>query len=355
MPLRLGDNPRVTAYTVALVLAAFQGGGPGYVPVVQGGKWGFINQQGRLVIPAQFDGARGFEGPLAAAKQGTKWGFINAFGAWVVAPEYDVVGDFSEGAAAVLAGDRIGFVNSSGQFLIRPRFPAAFHDPGQLPAFKQGLAGVYVESGANAFGWRYIDFAGNDAFPAVFATGSDFSEGVAAVAVSAGSWGYVNRDGEFVIEPKFEYAGPFRNGLAAVVKDKKMGYIGKSGAFVIPNRFEEALDFSEGLALVRENGKYMVIDTEGKQAFAKTFVEVDPLAMEVFRFSEGMLVFIEQRDNGEFSWGYVDRAGRVAIRPKFDFGGLFKNGIAPVTVRKGDDLLHGYIDKSGRYVWEPSK
>jgi hypothetical protein len=345
----------VNALCVALAFLGTPGTAQGYAPIVQGKKWGFISQQGRVVIQPQFDEARAFEGTMAAAKQGKKWGFVNPSGAWVVPPEFDFVGDFSEGAAAVVAGDRIGFVNSSGQFIIRPSLPWAFSDPPYLPAFKQGFAGVFVELERGGYAWRYLDLAGNSAFAGSFMFGSEFSEGLAAVSISAEAWGYVDREGKLIIEPKFTYAGPFRNGLAAVVKDKKMGYIDKMGAFVIPNKYDEALDFSEGLALVLEGERYKVIDTEGKQAFSNAFSEIDPLAMEVFRFSEGMLVFVEENDKGELLWGYVDRSGKVAIAPKFQFAGLFRSGLAPVTIRKGDDLLHGYIDKAGKYVWEPSK
>lgn len=343
------------ALSLALAFLGLEGPASPCVPIVQGKKWGFISTQGKVVIEPQFDDARAFEGPLAAAKNGKKWGFINPSGAWVVSPEFDFVGDFSEGAAAVVSGDRIGFVNSSGQFIIRPSLPWAFSDPPYLPSFKQGLAGVFVELERGGYAWRYIDLAGNSAFAGSFMFGNEFSEGLAAVSVSADAWGYVDREGKFIIEPKFSSAGPFRGGLAAVAKDKMMGYIDRTGAFVIPNKYDEAFEFSEGLALVFEGGRYKVIDTEGKQAFSKTFSAIDPLAMDVFRFSEGMLVFVEENDEGELLWGYVDRSGKVPIRPRFQFAGLFRDGIAPVTIRKGDDLLQGYIDKTGRYIWEPSK
>ena len=61
--------------------------------------------------------------------------------------------------------------------------------------------------------------------------------------------------GKFIINPQFDYADDFSEGLAAVrVGDRntgKWGYIDKKGKFVINPRFDWAFPFSEGLAVVR--------------------------------------------------------------------------------------------------------
>lgn len=346
----------MNAIIAILVMAVLPQSGPiNYVPIVQNKKWGYIDTKGKVVIQPQFDNARAFTGPLAPAMKGGKWGLVNHNGAWTLAPEYEFVGDFSMGLACVVQNGRIGFVNASGQVVIRPTLPWPVADPPIIPKFTEGLAGVIVEANGQHFAWGYIDMVGNRMFDATFLFGGEFSEGLAAVAIEAEAWGYIDRTGKLVIEPTFQYAGMFRDGLAPVVKDSKFGYIDKSGTLLIPNKYSDALEFSEGLALVLDGEKYKVIDTEGKQAFSKTFAELDPLALDLFRFSEGMLVFIEENAEGEWLWGYVDRSGKVAIPARFQFAGLFKNGIAPVTIRRGDDYFEGYIDKAGNYVWQPSK
>ena len=61
----------------------------GYAAVGINGKYGFIDGSGKLVIPLEYDNIRGFEGKLApVAKQG-KWGYIDKSGEEVIPLLYD--------------------------------------------------------------------------------------------------------------------------------------------------------------------------------------------------------------------------------------------------------------------------
>jgi WG containing repeat len=50
---------------------------------------------------------------------------------------------------------------------------------------------------------------------------------------------------------------------------------------------------------------------------------------------------------GAKSGFYIDKLGRVVIKPRFQFADSFENGIAHVEVGDRD----GYLDKTGKYVW----
>jgi hypothetical protein len=49
-------------------------------------------------------------------------------------------------------------------------------------------------------------------------------------------------------------------------------------------------------------------------------------------------------------WGYIDKTGKIQIKPQFDWAETFEQGISKVTV--GDKI--GYINKNGKYIWNPS-
>ena len=100
-----------------------------------------------------------------------------------------------------------------------------------------------------SYKWGYIDKDGNWEIEPQLDVASRFSEGLAAVLIDH-EYGYIDKSGELVIEPQFIKAGDFSEGLALVMVDNKFGYIDKSGEIVIERQFIEADDFSDGLALI---------------------------------------------------------------------------------------------------------
>ena len=44
------------------------------------GKWGYINTDGQVAIPAAFDSATPFRDGLAQVTQGGKWQYVDRFG-----------------------------------------------------------------------------------------------------------------------------------------------------------------------------------------------------------------------------------------------------------------------------------
>jgi len=154
---------------------------------------------------------------------------------------------------------------------------------------------------------------------------------------TGGRWGYVDRAGKYIINPQFDDARGFSEGLAPVRLAEQWGYIDEAGKYVINPQFQDAREFSDGLARVRLGDEWGYIDKEGKYA-------VNPQFAEAADFSEGLArVLLNDR------WGFVDKQGKMAINPQYDETGDFSDGLAPVRL----GAQWGFVDTKGKIVVNP--
>ena len=67
-----------------------------------GGKWGYLDLEGKWAIEPRFERALVFHGGLAPAKEpGGKWGYLKPDGSWALEPKYTKARAFTDGLAAV--------------------------------------------------------------------------------------------------------------------------------------------------------------------------------------------------------------------------------------------------------------
>jgi hypothetical protein len=158
-------------------------------------------------------------------------------------------------------------------------------------------------------------------------------------------YGYFDLEGKIAINPQFDYATAFRDGLALVKlsgENGKWGYIDKSGKFVINAIYKDATVFKDGLAwVISDNSAPSAIEKNGNIIF--TLKE----ANEVRLFSDGLAAFSIADDVNYMSWGFVDKTGNQIINAQFDEVGDFTEGKCAV---KNKDGKWGYIDKSGKII-----
>lgn len=105
--------------------------------------------------------------------------------------------------------EKCGFQDKFGKVLIKPNFEKVF-------VFSEGLAGFCPETEQLC---GYIDESEQEVIKANYQFVGIFSEGLAAISigdVDYYKYGYVNKQGEFVIKPQYSNGEPFKNGIAKV-------------------------------------------------------------------------------------------------------------------------------------------
>lgn len=161
--------------------------------------------------------------------------------------------------------------------------------------------------------------------------------------------GYMNWDGEVVINPQFSEANLFYDFIALVRttedSDRRYGYIDTKGNYLIQPEFTQATNFNDGIAVtVRRNEFPKGIDRKGKVLFelkqAKTVKE----------FREGFAAFSVEIEKGKTLWGFIDKKGKTVIEPQFSEVSFFSEGKCAVS---NNNDKWGYINTKGEFIVNP--
>jgi hypothetical protein len=333
----------------------------GLAKVTVNGKAGFIDTNGKLVIRPKFNDAGRFSEGLAPFESSNgKWGYIDRTGKVAIHPIFDWAISFNEGLGLVQVGELWGFIDSTGKAVIPAKFEEA-------ESFSDGVAAVgyydkdieWMAATPRKGRWVYqfIDKTGAAAFPQSFdGIHRGFDGGLAIVSRSLGySEKYKGTISEtYVIDAsgrelwKLDSASTYwftEDAIVVEVKrtekvyDSLYNFKDRSGKLLCPTNYENPSSFSEGLAVVRVEGKYGYLNKKCEFAIQPTFLEAES-------FSEG-LAWVKDESGFE---GFIDRSGAVAFKTDHQWVGAFSDGFALVL----DGQKAGYINKSGKLVWQPT-
>ena len=256
----------------------------GLAIISDGELYGYINTRNQVVIPPRYTGAGEFANGCAAVCTGdwqtgaALWGFIDTTGKEIVSPRFLYAENFTpEGRALVWTeqGEEVvkGFVNTSGEVFI----PGGFEI---CSGFSDGLALIRQN---DLFGYINVDY--DIAIAPQYEFAGDFGEGVAYGEKDGGKY-IIDKSGN-ILAPAEHVIGTFSDGLAAIVKDNLYGYINKEGKVVIDPRFTWAKDFCTGLAAVQTKmdagGKWGFINTAGDIVIDAVYDEVEDFTKDYTR------------------------------------------------------------------------
>jgi len=91
---------------------------PYYFPVEVKERWGYIDQNGKIVIKPSYKAAAHFTEGLAPVKVDGQFGYIGRQGSIVIRPQFDEARFFYKGVAPVRKGKLWGYIDTKGEFKI---------------------------------------------------------------------------------------------------------------------------------------------------------------------------------------------------------------------------------------------
>lgn len=132
----------------------------GYRAILRDGKYGFIDDEGRLRIANRYEDAKPFRNGLAAIRIRGRWGFVDQRENLVVQPVYDEVGNFSNGHAIVKQQDQFGLIDTNGKVILPIRYDEISVNEQNRYKLRQGtLVGLADESGTIVIHPKYDEIA----------------------------------------------------------------------------------------------------------------------------------------------------------------------------------------------------
>jgi uncharacterized cupin superfamily protein len=251
----------------------------------QGRKYGLLDTSGNVIANAKFLQLRPFYQERAAVKLNL-WGFINTNGKIVIPANYQEVTDFSEGKAGVFNGLYWTFIDTRGKQLSKQKYEA-------VKNFREGYCPVKRKGS-----WFLIDTVFKKHFKNYFDDIKNVSENVAPARL-LNKWGLIDLKGKWVLSANFEDIEPFSEGIAVAKKDgyvliqredlslwrlpeniekvlsckngylpykshQKWGFLNKKGEVIIPAQYDTVCHFTDGLACVKENMKWACINANNQ-------------------------------------------------------------------------------------------
>ena len=155
--------------------------------IKKNGRYGFIDDRGRLRIANRYEDIQSFSEGLAAIKIRGKWGFINRDEKIVIQPAYDAVTSFKNGYSVVKQGGKYGLLNSIGELV--------------LPA-------------------RYSAF--------------DVQQNGRIIVTLDGLVGLSDTQGNLLLQPKYQNVNDLNNGFVIIEQNEKFGLVTLQGLSTIP-------------------------------------------------------------------------------------------------------------------------
>ncbi|MCC8035793.1 MAG: WG repeat-containing protein [Rikenellaceae bacterium] len=274
----------------------------------------YIDRNGNPVLEFDFE----FLGPFFEERavvgyMGGPYGVIDRGGNIIVQPVYEDLDYYQEGLCPFEHEDRGGYLDRDGNEYISSEGIRPGH-------FSDGYA-VFYDRDAERFG--VLDRDGLIAIQPIFERLGRYCDGLFPAEAEDGMCGYIDLDGNWAIEPLYDYVLVFSQGRGAVGKDGKWGFVNTRGNIVVPLEYDYiSRPFSDGMAVVEVDDLQGCVDLEGNLVIECKFSSISP-------FSDGYAFASAPGDRKE---GIIDKSGNWVVEPCFDVPYPFIDGLACVRV-----------------------
>ena len=291
--------------------------------VMQNGKYGLINLNGKQILPCEYDNItviQGIENSLIIEKNGQK-GLCNDSGSVLIEPQYTEIKNLGE-----TYKDGYITVNSEGKY-------------GVISATKQQI----LENKFDEIKQIYL--------------GSNY------LVIEGGKEKLVNSSGETLIENGFDDIKSNTTRGVIFVLNNLYGEMSTSGEILIEAKYQDLKQVKEGIYIAKQNDKYGIIDEsiQEKLPFSYTGITYNDKANLFIAEDENFQTSIIDKDyNVKLIGVLVDITTdyiRMRINNEYKYFNLNCEEIPSTEALKDNTLFlkkendkYGYVDKNGNVI-----
>jgi hypothetical protein len=265
------------------------------------GKYGYIDNNGNLIIDFLYDDAQKFSEGFAAVESNNKYAYIDRNNTFLTPYLFDEAYPFSDGMAKIVKDSLFGYINETGDIITKPQFVKAYdfnngyakiakcyftyypilkkgRPTGNLKTMKHWLFGIINKNGNYAvycqfdsiittnFSTKIFECIKNNKRykingEGVFTNNKNFEKKdykiftlsnhskIVKLKNQEDRFAFINSDYQ-IISFWFDKVYDFKNGLAKVILDGKFGFVNSKGYLVIDANYDSASEFKDGKAVV---------------------------------------------------------------------------------------------------------
>lgn len=308
--------------------------GKGRYKVLENGMWYLSDDSGRILSKGHDYLGKLSEGKIAFRKN-KKLGFLNLNGEVVIPAEFDWVYEFTDNRAAVSIDGKWGFINELGDIIVEIKYDLA-------RSFDSGVAAVAVGPNSNSDKWGLIDTTG---VPVKTTIGIDdvdgCKDGFCRVFINGSGDGILNSKGKIIVPAHYDILDYgterswFAHGRISVrdyEDDRKMYWINEKGRIIkeLPdwdyvrplfgtdgNRSTDLLPYYQ----VNKNRKWGLVDLEGNVIIQIRYRHIMQWTRE----------YVLLHDDGKY-WSYCLKTGKKYFLTNGELRSRGKDGVVEIQV-----------------------
>lgn len=263
---------------------------PNHFILIEAGKWGLVDTNGRLVVEPKYQEIQALEDGTFGYKLSGRWGFMNDQGLVHCSPRYDSIYENNGHWCLVRRGENYGFCKTSGEQVIEPSYSPPYYDDYMSwnELLYDGRIALMKHDDQYNCVMGVIDSNGRVLVPFEYECNDDlayrFGDGCIVVS-KKGKQVLLNENGKEVdlgdydrIEVRDEQWSFF-----VPRKGEKMGLVSPKGERIAVPRYDDIsfywtgeryADEMELFIFVEENGKTGLLDSDGKTLLEPIYDEV---------------------------------------------------------------------------------